>query len=220
MTNGSVLFPFDKGGSVVLANSSLCGTETTFYFSTGPVLVFLLKPAPFASSPQVSAAPTSMPFLFSFSPTLALSWPLCPLHSSNPLADLPSLSSCTLGLQWIPEHSFLPRNSATDELARRGALLVPSAVPCSLHPLTSRIHSCIFSDWRCTVSSKFFDTQVSSVSTEELVLPLHGRCVLSRLRCNRDRFLLSTYLTRIGRIENPSCSASGHPSQDTSCKRF
>ena len=42
----------------------------------------------------------------------------------------------------------------------------------------SRIHSFLFSDWRRTVSSKFFDTQVPSISTEELVLPRHARCVL------------------------------------------
>ena len=36
-TNGSVPFPFGKGGSGVLANCSLCGTETTLSFSAGPV---------------------------------------------------------------------------------------------------------------------------------------------------------------------------------------
>ena len=36
-TDGSVPFPFGKGGSGVLANCSLCGTEATFSFSAGPV---------------------------------------------------------------------------------------------------------------------------------------------------------------------------------------
>ena len=105
-------------------------------------------------------------------------------------------------------HSFLPRNNAADELARRGALLGPSAIPSSLSPLISRIHSRLISDWRHTVSLKFFDTQVSSISTEELVV--------SRLRCNGQSQMLSSYLSRIGRIENPSCSACGHLSKDTS----
>ena len=113
----------------------------------------------------------------------------------------------------VPGHSFLPRNDAADELARRGALLVSSAIPCSLFPLISRMHSCLFSDWRRTVSSKFFDTQAPSISPEELVLPRHARCVLSR---NEHSLLLSSYLSRIGRIENPSCGACGHSSQDTS----
>ena len=86
----------------------------------------------------------------------------------------------------------------------------------SLSPLISRIHSFLFSDWRRTVLSKFFDRQVPSISTEELVLPRHARCVLSRLRCNGHSLLLSSYLSRIGRIENPSCSACGHSSQYTS----
>ena len=47
---------------------------------------------------------------------------------------------------------------------------MPSAVPCSLSPLISRIHSYLFSDWRRTVSSKFFDIQIPSNSTEKLVL--------------------------------------------------
>ena len=79
----------------------------------------------------------------------------------------------------------------------------------------SRIHSYLFSEWRRTVSSKFFDTQVPSISTEEFVLSRHARCVLSRLRCNGHSLLLSSYLFKIGRIENPSCSACGHSSQDT-----
>ena len=48
------------------------------------------------------------------------------------------------------------------------------------------------------------------------MLPRHARCVLSRLRCNRHSLLLSSYLSRIGRTENPSCSACGHSSQDIS----
>ena len=93
------------------------------------------------------------------------------------------------------------RNDTTDELARRRALLVPSVIPCSLSffylscPLFS-----FFSDWRCTVSSKFFNTQVSSFSTEELVLPCHARCVLSRLSRNGHSLLLSSYLFRIAKI--------------------
>ena len=64
--------------------------------------------------------------------------------------------------------------------------------------------------------SKFFDTQVPSISTEKLVLPCHARCFLSRLRCNGHSFLLSSYFSRISKMENPSCNACGHSTQDTS----
>ena len=92
-----------------------------------------------------------------------------------------------------PRTLVFPGNDAADELARRGALLVISVIPCSLFLFS-------FSDWRRTVSSKFFDTQVPSISTQELVLPLNARCVLSRLPCNGHILLLRFYLTKIGRI--------------------
>ena len=103
--------------------------------------------------------------------------------------ELSSLSSCSIKLQRVSKHFFLPANNAADELTRRGALLAPFAIPCSLSSLIFRIRSRLFSDWRRTVSSKYFDTQVSSIATEELVLPLHARCVLSCLRCNGHNLL-------------------------------
>ena len=224
-TDGFVPFPFGNGGSGVLANCSLCGSEATLSFSAGPVCSsfsaeacailhalcwsrqhqqvchfssFLLL----SDSRSVLAALSSPPS-FLLSQTLWQIW-----------QELSSLS-CSIRLQWVPRHSFLPGNDAGDELARRGALLAPPAIPCS-RSLIFRIHSRLTSDWRRTVSSKFFDTQVPSNSTEELVLPRHARCVLSRLRCNGHSLLLGCHLSRIGRTENPSCSACGHSSQDTS----
>ena len=207
--------------------TALCGTEATLSFSAGPV----------CSSFSAEACAILHAHCWSrqhhkvchFSSLLLLSDScsvLATLSSPPPFLlfqtlwqiwqKLSCLSSCSIRLQWVPGHWFLPGNDTADELARRGALLAPSAIPCSLFLLISRIHSRLFSDWRRTVSPKYFDTQVPSISTEELVLPRHARCVLSRLRCNGHSLLLGSYLSRIGRIGNSSCSACGHPSQDTS----
>ena len=101
-----------------------------------------------------------------------------------------------------------------------GALLALSAIPCSLSPLISRVHSFLFSDWRRTVSSKFFDTQVPLISTEELVLPRHACCVLIRLRCNKHSLQLSSYLSMIGQNRDSLLQLlpffCGHSHQDTS----
>ena len=224
-TDGSVSFRFGKGGSGVLANCSLCGAEATLSYSAGPVcssfsaeacaILHALcwsrqhhKVCHFSSLLLLSdsgsvLATLSSPPSFLLSQTLWQIW-----------QELSSLS-WSIRLQWVPGHSFVPGNDTADELARRGTLLLPSAIPCSLSPPISRIHSCFFSDWRRTVSSKFFVTQVPSISTEDLVLLCHARCVLSRLRCN-GHSLLGSYLSSNGRIENPSCSACGHPFQDTS----
>ena len=117
------------------------------------VQVFPLKPAPFCTlfsglgstnksaisllllsdSPSVLTT-LSSPSSFLLSQTLWQIW-----------QKLSSLSSCSIRLQWVPGHLFLPGNDSADELARRGALLVPTAIPCSLPPLISRIHSSLFS---------------------------------------------------------------------------
>ena len=223
----AVPFPFGKGGSCVLANCSLCGAEATLSFLAGLLCAsfsaetcailhalcwsrqhqqvchfssFLLL----SDSRSVLAALSSPPS-YLLSQTLWQIW-----------QELSSLSFYSTRLQWVPGHLFLPGNDTADELARRGALLTPSAIPSSLPPLISLIHSRFISDWRRTVSSKFFDTQVPSISTEELELPRHACCVHSRLRCNGHSLLLDSYLSRIGRIENPSCSACLHSSQDVS----
>ena len=217
-TDRSFRFRFGKSGSGVLANCSLCGIEATLSFSAGPVCfsfsagAFAILDALCWSRQHQQVCRFSSLFLLSdFSSVLTTlsSFPcfILPQTLWQIWQELSPLSSCSVRLQWVvPRHSFLRGKDAVDEPARGRALFAPSAIPCSVSSLISRIHSGLFSDWRRTVSSKFFDTQVPSISTEELVLPRHARCVLSRLRCNGLSLQLSSYFSKIGRIENPSCS--------------
>ena len=209
----------------LLAKAALAFLPTALSVALRPLFPFqqaqydevsLLKPA---RSLLVLAAPTSLPFLFSYYLTLVLSSPPSFLLSQSQWQiwqELSSLSSCSIRLQWVPDTHFYWRTMQLMSWPNGVHYLRPPAIPCSLSPFISHIHSRLISDWRHTVSSKFFDTQVPSISTKELVLPCHARCVLSRFCCNGHSLLLSSYLSRIGRIENPSCSACGHLSQDTS----
>ena len=134
-TDGSVPFPFGKGGSSVVANCSLCGTEATLSISAGPVcssfsaeactilhtlcwsrqhqqvchFSFLLL-----SDSRSVLATLSSPPSFLLSQALWQIW-----------QELCSLSFCSIRLQWVPGQPFLPGNDTADELARRGALLAP-----------------------------------------------------------------------------------------------
>ena len=111
----------------------------------------LLKPAPFcmlfAGLGNTNKSATSL--LFSSYLTLTLSSPpsfLLPQSLWQIWQELSFLSFCSNRLQWVPEHSFLPGNNTADELAIRRVLLAASAIPCSLSPLISHIHSSLFSD--------------------------------------------------------------------------
>ena len=186
------LFLLARAASAFLPTALSVAPRTLFPFRQAQyVQVFPLKPAPFCTlfaglgsniKSAISLLIYYLTLVLSSPPSFLLSQTLWQIWQ-----ELSSLSSCSIRLQWVPGHSFLPGNMA-DELARRDALLAPSAIPCSLSFLTSRIHSRLISDWRRTVSSKFFDTQVPSISTEELVLPRHARCVLSRLRATDTAF--------------------------------
>ena len=104
--------------------------------------VFPLKSAPFCTLfvglGSTNKSATSLLLLSDFCSVLATlsSSPsfLLPQSLWQIWQELFSLS-CSIRLQWVPGHSFLPGNDSVDELARQGALHVFSAIPCDLSSL-------------------------------------------------------------------------------------
>ena len=180
-SDGSIPFLFNKGGSGILAYCSFCGTEVC--------AILQALHWSWQQHQQVCA----------FFSTLVLFLPLCPLLRLPFLSQtqrlicqkLSSLSPSLLSSCNGSPNTYFSQETTrlTDELARRETLFLSSSVSCSHSRLSSRIHSCLFSDWRRAVSSKLLDAQVPSVFTDELVLPCHARCAFSRLRCSGHSLL-------------------------------
>ena len=114
-SDGFVPFPFGKGGSGVLANSSLCGTEATLSFSAGPVCLSfsaeacaILHTLCWSRQHQQVCHFSSLLLSDSRSVLATLSSSPSFLKSETLLQELPSFSFCSIKLQWVHGHSFLP----------------------------------------------------------------------------------------------------------------
>ena len=179
--------------------------------------LFFLSLCHSTRSSLVSAAPTRLPLLF-FSQSIALFLLCLSLFSrflylalsGAPFSSLPLLS----GYNGSPVTHFFQK--MTRPMSWPNGVRYSSHLLFGVVTILLPLVFTLFLDWRRTVSSKFFDTQAPSVSTKEIVLPRHACCILSRLRCKGYSFLFNSYLYSIGKIENPWCSAGGHPPQCTS----
>ena len=159
----------------VLDSRSLCGAETGLLFRKArSVRAFQFKLVPFCSlSPGLGSTNKSATSLSCSShQTLALLLLRFPLvHSSFYLSFTgtsgrnypffrPLFYQNTISFR----SHILPGNDMADELGRQGTLLQPSTIPCIylISPFTSTL--LFSSNWRPTVPSKFFDTQVPQYS--------------------------------------------------------
>ena len=185
-TDGSVPGGLGQGGAGIHIKRTKCVTATSLSFSTGlwatsysaETLAILHALEWCISHSKTCNFESIIFFSDSLSVLSTLSTPLpylTPKSLSNTQSLLNSLSqSKAVHLQWIPGHSSLPGNDLADSLAKAGASLDPSSISVSLAPLISSQRSTLpislYTSWRRSIQSGFFQHQIPSVSPEELTL--------------------------------------------------
>ena len=186
------------------------------------VPVFPLKPAPFCTlfAGLGSTNKSAIFLLFSSYLTLALSSPPCPLLHLSSYLKLCGRSSrnCLLspvlsGYNGSPDTRFSWGTTRLMSLPDgERCLRPPQSLVVSL--LLSLVSTHVFSRTGGILSHRSSLThRFPRFPPRNLCSLLHAHCVLSRLRCKEHSLLLGSYLSKIGRIENPSCSACGHSSR-------
>ena len=189
------LFLYGKGGSGVLANCSLCGTEATLSFSAGPVCSSFSAKAYAILQALCWSRQHQQVCRFSFLFILSDSRSVLTTLSSPPSFLLSQTlwkiwQDCLLSPPVLSDHNGSPDSRFSRETTRLMSWPDGEHYLCPLQSLVVsllfRIHSCLFSDWRRTVSSKFIDTQVP--------FDFHrGTCApLSRSLCSLSSSLQST----------------------------
>ena len=206
-TDGSVPSGLGQGGAGIHIKYTKCVTATSLSFSTGlwdtsysAETFALLHALEWCISHSKTCNFESITFFSdSLSVLSTLSTPLpylTPKSLSNTQSLLNSLSqSKVVHLQWIPGHSSLPGNDLADSLAKAGASLDPSSISVSLAPLISSQRLSLYTSWRRSVQSGFFQHQIPSVSPEELTLPRSARCALSPVYAATGTALSSTLIS-------------------------
>jgi len=113
------------------------------------------------------------------------------------------LLPCSFKLPVCPRSRWISQ----DSLAKTGATLIFTHFPSPLIPVIAKIRHIpvMMPGDEISLTNSLF-CQISSVSSEEL----------TKLLCHGHSLLLSSYLCKIKRKENSSCSACGHHLQFTS----
>ena len=183
-TDGSVPFPFGKGGSGVLANCSLCGTEATLSFSAGPVcssfsaeVCAILHALCWSRQHHIVCHFSSLLILSDSRSVLATLFSPPPFVSQTLWQiwqELSFFSSCSIKLQWSPDTRF---SRGTTQL-----MSLPDGVRC-LRPPQSLVVSLLLS----LVSTLVFSRTGGVLSLQSILthrfpqFPLRNLCSLVML---------------------------------------
>ena len=189
------------------------------------VQVFPLKPAPFCTlfAGLSSTIKSAISLLFSCYLTLVLFSPPCPLLHRLSYLKLCGRSgrNCLLSPPVLSDYNGSPDTRFSRGTTRPMSwpdgeryLRPPQSLVVSL--LLSLVSTLVFFRTGGVLSSVREKTRVDKYFHRGTCAP--SACSLCPLsfRSNGHSLLLGSYLSRIGRIENCSCSACRHSSQDTS----
>ena len=177
--------------------------------------VFPLKPAPFCKLfSGLGSTNKSATSLLTYYLTLVLSSPPCALLHLSFYLKL-SGRNCLLSSPVLSGY-----NGSPNTLFSRGVTRLMSWPDREryLRPLQSLVVSLLLSLVSTLVFSRTGGIlpHLNSLTHRFPRSPSRNLCSVVTLAVHGHSLLLSSYLSRIGRIESPSCSACGHSSQDAS----
>jgi len=107
----------------------------------------------------------------------------------------------TLSFQWVPDHARLPGIELADSLSKIGVTLPFTEVPSPFVPVIAKLKHTHYSTWRRNISHNSLLFQISSISSEELVLSRLACCELPDFAATVTAFFCPLTVSMLDKIK-------------------